>query len=199
MAEFLRNLFTVQNAISFLIGIVGSVIAAEIVVNLQRCHAPKIAIAKDIAEFRVGQETHYNIKVLNQRRRRAAIDVSATLNLLIPVKTGEGVLRQATPITLRRSELVELSHRERTRKGAAAFRFITSENLRQLLDAAGAQAEQLTDVSERDREVYFAFRLRATDNKYDVRCIFAMKYTRDNLIAADRYAGLDSLEIVPRR
>jgi hypothetical protein len=51
------------------------------------------------------------------------------------------VLRQATPITLERSELIELSHRERKRKGAAAFRFVTTQDLRELLRAARQQIE----------------------------------------------------------
>lgn len=201
MGDFANEFFTVQNAISFLIGILGSVIAAEIVVNLQRFHAPKIAISGDIAEFRVHKERHYSIEVLNQRRWRAAIDINATLNLLTPVKTGEGVLRQVTPIILERSELVELSHRERMRKGAAAFRFITKQDLREMLRAARQQVEQdskLQNVSDSDREVYFAFRLRATDNKYDIRRIFAMKYTSDHIVEAERYESLDSLEIVRR-
>ncbi|HEU5343608.1 MAG TPA: hypothetical protein VFU60_04635 [Ktedonobacterales bacterium] len=94
-----------------------------------------------------------------------------------------------------------MSHRERKRKGAAAFRFVTTQDLRELLRAARQQVEQdpkLQNVSDSDREVYFAFRLRATDNKYDVRRIFAMKYTGDHIIEAERYESLDSLVIVRR-
>jgi hypothetical protein len=199
LSNFWSAFWTIEHLASLATTLVGGLIggvAATIVaaVRLWR-QAPKIAISPQIARYTVRDEgIHYAIKIRNQRWFREAIDLSASLKLLIPEAHAEGVLRRATRISLQRVSLIELNHNKRTRPGAAVFTFVITEDLRQLLADARAQTERLPNVSSEEREVYLAFRLIATDGKHNLRRVFRMKYTADAIVDG-RWGTRDSMKI----
>ncbi|HEV2236841.1 MAG TPA: hypothetical protein VGR57_09310 [Ktedonobacterales bacterium] len=103
-------------------GLIGGVAATIVAAVRLRRQAPKIAISTQIARYRVrGGETHYAIKIRNQRWFREAIDLSASLKLLRPEAKAEGILRRATHITLQQVSLVELNHNKRPAPARRSF------------------------------------------------------------------------------
>jgi hypothetical protein len=94
------------------------------VCHLVSCTLPdqaKIDISRDVRK--APNDNTYQIKVIN-RRRRAALNVRAQLHLITPKCAGEDVFTNSISIPLRRSELMQLSGRDRRHKGAAVFRFL---------------------------------------------------------------------------
>ncbi len=165
--------------LSAVVGIVTGVLSAALWLAIIYRVRPRIDIAKQIRL--APADRSYQIKVIN-RSHQAAVNVKAQLTLLIPTKAGGDEFNTSTVIPLRRSELMQLSGADKQDSALPVFRFVTDENLQQLL--------------AQNPRAWLAFRMMATHPITHFGDIYKMDYHARDIVEGN-FDSVASMRILP--
>ena len=132
-----KNENNMEMTLSIIIGVISSVVASFIFLIAIRLLKPKIKIAPNITKSRANSgKIIYVIKIMN-RSRRSIINVQAKLQLIYTSHVSGGPVVTSKDLTLKRNEIFQIQaygkSKEKKEKADYGFRFITYDNIEQLI------------------------------------------------------------------
>ncbi len=176
------------------LGVLSSLIAALLYFYLFFLRLkPKLSISKEICK-REGEDglMEYEIKVVNNNRRRSAVNVRAELLLVTRRSAPGGMIIHTDPISLKRSEIFEITRfdpKDNPSEDEAqyAFRFLTVQPTK--------KDPTLESRWEDDTNTYLLFRMFATDPLSSLGKVFPQEYYKKSDIIEGDFSFGPSLKI----
>lgn len=187
--------FLFSTILAIILGVLSSFIAALLYFYLFFLRLkPNLSISKEICK-REGEDglMEYEIKVVNNNRRRSTVNVRAELLLVTRRNAPGGMILHTDPLPLKRSDIFEITRfdpKDNPSEDEAryAFRFLTVQ--------PGEKGPTLENLWEDDTNTYLLFRMFATDPLSGLGKVFPQEYYKKSDIIEGDFGFGPSLQVI---